>query len=73
MKTCTRFHFEDLERDDTIFLSNEWGNEPQYPEGVTVTVARAHRTSNFGPMVIGTDGESYYLDDFDIVKYVHSV
>ena len=72
MKTCTRFHFEDVERGDRLFLgegrTQEFNDAPD-PD-VTITVARAYSTRHFGPVVDGTDGETYYLDDYDITRQV---
>ena len=64
MKRCTRFHFLDVERGDRIFLGDGF-----YP-GVDVVVVVDSRfmTYNFGPVIRATDGNDYYLDDYDTVR-----
>jgi hypothetical protein len=72
MKICTRFHFEDVEPGDKLFLgggrTQEFSDKPD-PD-VEITVRSAYRTVHFGEMVDATDGKTYYLDDWDIVRAV---
>jgi hypothetical protein len=68
MKTCTRFHFEDVERGDKLFLGEGRGDVPD----VEIVVERAFTTRNFGQMIDAEDGSTYYLDDYDIVRQVNS-
>lgn len=65
MKTCTRFHFGDVERGDRLVLTRDISaNEDAFE----VIVCRAFRTSRFGEVVEDMTGESYYLIDFDDVR-----
>ena len=59
MKTCTRFHFADVERGDRLAFIIEGTTV------ATVTVARAFVTHNFGAVIVAQDGETYYLNDYD--------
>lgn len=65
MKTCTRFHFEDVEPGDRLVLGRD-GEEPD--NTFEVTVRRRFSTKNFGQVVEDTTGEEWYLIDFDIVR-----
>jgi len=70
VKTCTRFHFEDVERGDRLFLGDgriQEFNTERDPD-VTITVARAYSSRAFGPVVLSDDGETYYLNDYDTVR-----
>lgn len=72
MKTCTRLHFEDIERGDRILLAEgsvQEFNTERDPD-VTVTVQRIYRTHNFGWVIKAEDGETYYLNDYDRIEWV---
>lgn len=61
MKTCKRFHFEDVEKGDVLVLS---GTATQ----VTVQVSDKWSTQTFGEVVKSADGLTFYLRDFDGVE-----
>lgn len=71
MKACERFHVEDVERGDRLFLgggrTQEFSDEPD-PD-VTVTVRSCYSTHNFGWVVQAEEREDpYYLDDYNVVR-----
>lgn len=62
MKTCTRFHFEDVERGDRLVLTPLDGPE------ISIEVSEKRSTQTFGQVLMATDGEDYYLQDFESVR-----
>lgn len=72
MKVCTRFHFEDVERGDRLFLGYgrvQEFNDTKDPD-VEIVVRSAYTTRNFGPVIVADDGETYYLYDYDVIHQV---
>jgi hypothetical protein len=66
MKTCTRFHLEDVEVGDRLYLAKNWDE----PENQIIVVTRRFRTSNFGWVLRDQAGEEHYVNDFDVVRLV---
>lgn len=64
MKTCTRFHAEDIERGDRLELIRDSDD----PEPFIVEVRNAVRSTRFGWTVQDSEGEYFYLNDFDSVR-----
>lgn len=72
MRLCKRFHFADVEPGDRIFLGEgrvQEFNDERDPD-VTITVASKYESHNFGEMIDATNGETYYLNDYDVVRVV---
>jgi hypothetical protein len=73
MKTCNRFHIEDVEPGDRLHFSGGPGSrEWTGPEEFVVTVKRTFKTNRFG-WIIDTANEvntenSFYVNDGWIIR-----
>lgn len=66
MKTCTRFHIEDVEPGDVIILYRRYEND----ESVTIAVKRTFKTNRFNWGIETTDADTFYWDDWDWAEAV---
>ena len=62
MKSCKRFHIEDVEPGDIIMLHRD------ETKPVIVTVRRTFSTNHFGWGIDGTNDSTYYWDDWDYAE-----
>lgn len=65
MKTCKRFHFEDVEQGDVLVLSSTAASAL---DRVTVQVSEKWSTQTFGEVVKAADGNTFYLQDYDKIE-----